>query len=97
MTAPARCMCLRLPASPAGLSCLLPLSLSFLQNLTLVDLSERGSAGLVSGAAQREMPHERGFRPDIQGLRALAVGMVVVYHLYPRCSPAASPAWTSSS
>jgi len=25
----------------------------------------------------------RGFRPDIQGMRALAVGMVVIYHLYP--------------
>jgi peptidoglycan/LPS O-acetylase OafA/YrhL len=30
-----------------------------------------------------EKPKERGFRPDIQGLRALAVGMVVIYHLYP--------------
>jgi peptidoglycan/LPS O-acetylase OafA/YrhL len=28
-------------------------------------------------------PEGRGFRPDIQGLRALAVGMVVIYHLYP--------------
>jgi peptidoglycan/LPS O-acetylase OafA/YrhL len=28
-------------------------------------------------------PKQREFRPDIQGLRALAVGMVVVYHLYP--------------
>jgi peptidoglycan/LPS O-acetylase OafA/YrhL len=26
---------------------------------------------------------QREFRPDIQGLRALAVGMVVFYHLYP--------------
>ena len=27
------------------------------------------------------------FRPDIQGLRALAVGMVVLYHLYPSLLP----------
>jgi peptidoglycan/LPS O-acetylase OafA/YrhL len=30
---------------------------------------------------------ERDFRPDIQGLRALAVTMVVVYHLYPKTLP----------
>jgi len=30
---------------------------------------------------------ERGFRPDIQGLRAIAVAMVVVYHLYPQSVP----------
>ena len=30
-----------------------------------------------------EKPKGRGFRPDIQGMRALAVGMVVIYHLYP--------------
>jgi peptidoglycan/LPS O-acetylase OafA/YrhL len=28
-----------------------------------------------------------GFRPDIQGLRALAVGLVVIYHLYPSALP----------
>src|SRR5215470_20402430 len=28
-----------------------------------------------------------GFRPDVQGLRALAVTMVVVYHLYPTLVP----------
>jgi peptidoglycan/LPS O-acetylase OafA/YrhL len=28
-----------------------------------------------------------GFRPDIQGLRALAVSMVVIYHLYPALLP----------
>ena len=28
-----------------------------------------------------------GFRPDVQGLRALAVTMVVVYHLYPSLVP----------
>jgi peptidoglycan/LPS O-acetylase OafA/YrhL len=30
---------------------------------------------------------ERGFRPDIQGMRAIAVGMVVIYHLYPSLLP----------
>jgi peptidoglycan/LPS O-acetylase OafA/YrhL len=30
---------------------------------------------------------ERDFRPDIQGMRALAVVMVVVYHLYPSALP----------
>ena len=29
----------------------------------------------------------RGFRPDIQGLRAVAVTMVVIYHLYPSTLP----------
>jgi peptidoglycan/LPS O-acetylase OafA/YrhL len=39
----------------------------------------------VGGARVKagEQPKGRGFRPDIQGMRALAVGMVVVYHLYP--------------
>ena len=30
---------------------------------------------------------ERDFRPDIQGLRAIAVAMVVIYHLYPSVLP----------
>jgi peptidoglycan/LPS O-acetylase OafA/YrhL len=30
---------------------------------------------------------ERRFRPDVQGLRAIAVTMVVIYHLYPRVLP----------
>ena len=30
---------------------------------------------------------QRGFRPDIQGMRALAVGVVVLYHLYPNLLP----------
>jgi peptidoglycan/LPS O-acetylase OafA/YrhL len=29
----------------------------------------------------------RGFRPDIQGLRAIAVAMVVIYHLHPSALP----------
>ncbi len=33
-------------------------------------------------------PRENGgFRPDIQGLRAIAVAMVVIYHLYPSALP----------
>src|SRR6201996_6274246 len=54
---------------------------------------DRGSCELVSveeavppqDQEQQEpgKPTGRGFRPDIQGLRALAVGMVVIYHLYP--------------
>ena len=32
-------------------------------------------------------PKGRGFRPDIQGMRALAVGMVVIYHLDPSLLP----------
>jgi peptidoglycan/LPS O-acetylase OafA/YrhL len=37
-----------------------------------------------TGAKKRT---ERGFRPDIQGMRAIAVGMVVLYHLYPNLLP----------
>ena len=32
-------------------------------------------------------PRERGFRPDIQGMRAIAVSMVVIYHLHPSLLP----------
>ena len=35
----------------------------------------------------RKSGEGRGFRPDIQGLRAIAVAMVVVYHLYPAALP----------
>ena len=37
--------------------------------------------------ADRPDADGRGFRPDIQGLRALAVSMVVIYHLYPSLVP----------
>ena len=43
-----------------------------------------GQPGEKPGATTSEgKPKGRGSRPDIQGLRALAVGMVVIYHLYP--------------
>jgi peptidoglycan/LPS O-acetylase OafA/YrhL len=32
-------------------------------------------------------PVDRAFRPDVQGLRAIAVGMVVIYHLHPPALP----------
>jgi peptidoglycan/LPS O-acetylase OafA/YrhL len=34
-----------------------------------------------------EKAKQRGFRPDIQGMRALAVTMVVIYHLWPTALP----------
>jgi len=48
--------------------------------------------GLVSTANKldanvRKTREGQGFRPDIQGLRAIAVSMVVVYHLYPSALP----------
>lgn len=43
-----------------------------------------GPPGQVSGAKRDS---GRGFRPDIQGVRALAVTMVVIYHLYPSLLP----------
>ncbi|HEY1486613.1 MAG TPA: acyltransferase family protein, partial [Micromonosporaceae bacterium] len=44
------------------------------------------SAGRHGADADADAPaphNERGFRPDVQGVRALAVLLVVVYHLYP--------------
>ena len=38
-------------------------------------------------AASAQPAQDRGFRPDIQGMRALAVSMVVVYHLHPSLLP----------
>jgi peptidoglycan/LPS O-acetylase OafA/YrhL len=35
----------------------------------------------------RKPGRSQGFRPDIQGLRAIAVAMVVIYHLYPSVLP----------
>ena len=35
----------------------------------------------AAGEAGTRPPASGGFRPDVQGLRALAVGMVVIYHL----------------
>jgi peptidoglycan/LPS O-acetylase OafA/YrhL len=46
-----------------------------------------GSARGRPAATPPEGPRQRGFRPDIQGMWALAVGMVVVYHLYPSLLP----------
>ena len=43
--------------------------------------------GKRPAAAPGEKAKPRGFRPDIQGMRALAVSMVVVYHLYPSLLP----------
>ena len=37
--------------------------------------------------AARKPAGSHGFRPDIQGLRAIAVAMVVIYHLYPAALP----------
>jgi peptidoglycan/LPS O-acetylase OafA/YrhL len=38
---------------------------------------------VLDSTSDRPPKAEPGFRPDIQGLRAVAVGLVVVYHLYP--------------
>jgi peptidoglycan/LPS O-acetylase OafA/YrhL len=48
--------------------------------------------GLVPAASKintdvRKSGEARGFRPDIQGLRAIAVTMVVIYHLHPSAVP----------
>jgi peptidoglycan/LPS O-acetylase OafA/YrhL len=41
----------------------------------------------AEGGTEVSDANGRGFRPDIQGLRALAVSMVVIYHLYPSLVP----------
>ena len=43
--------------------------------------------GEKAKATAGEQPKGGGFRPDIQGLRAIAVAMVVIYHLYPSALP----------
>ena len=50
---------------------------------------ERASAApqVVNKSRKSTGTRERGFRPDIQGLRAIAVSLVVVYHLYPSVLP----------
>jgi peptidoglycan/LPS O-acetylase OafA/YrhL len=43
--------------------------------------------GHANDVEEKKARAERGFRPDIQGMRTLAVGMVVLYHLYPNLLP----------
>lgn len=38
-----------------------------------------------------------GFHPEIQGLRAVAVLLVVLFHLWPNACPVDSSVWMSSS
>src|SRR5262245_31095977 len=49
--------------------------------------SGRSPSVAVGGPGSSGDHAERGFRPDVQGLRALAVAMVVIYHLYPSVLP----------
>ena len=44
-------------------------------------------AAIRTDESIRKTGENRGFRPDIQGLRAIAVAMVVIYHLYPSALP----------
>jgi peptidoglycan/LPS O-acetylase OafA/YrhL len=44
-------------------------------------------AATGTDASTRKSGEKQGFRPDIQGLRAIAVTMVVIYHLYPSALP----------
>jgi peptidoglycan/LPS O-acetylase OafA/YrhL len=46
-----------------------------------------GTGDQAKRDAGQKPGRERGFRPDIQGMRALAVGMVVIYHLHPSLLP----------
>ena len=42
---------------------------------------------IADNSRKDTITHDYGFRPDIQGLRAIAVSLVVVYHLYPSALP----------
>jgi peptidoglycan/LPS O-acetylase OafA/YrhL len=44
-------------------------------------------AATATSDGTRKPGENQGFRPDIQGLRAIAVTMVVIYHLYPSVMP----------
>ncbi|RKW70369.1 acyltransferase family protein [Galactobacter caseinivorans] len=48
-----------------------------------VPTAPRATSGSRSGAPKTP----RRFLPEVQALRALAVGLVVIYHLYPRAAP----------
>lgn len=48
----------------------------------------RAAAGSRAAGSQASAPRTpRRFLPEVQALRALAVGLVVIYHLYPRAAP----------
>jgi peptidoglycan/LPS O-acetylase OafA/YrhL len=51
------------------------------------DKREAASTAGKSASKAGGKPRKRGFRPDIQGMRALAVSMVVIYHLWPSLLP----------
>ncbi|MBL8932891.1 MAG: acyltransferase [Kineosporiaceae bacterium] len=47
-------------------------------------MSSSGVLTTASPSRPPAVPDADGFRPEIQGLRALAVGLVVIFHLWPR-------------
>jgi peptidoglycan/LPS O-acetylase OafA/YrhL len=52
-----------------------------------LDVGKAPAGGVSAGESDADVKRGAGFRPDIQGLRALAVAMVVIYHLYPSALP----------